>query len=204
MAVNNLQSQHQRRRAPFSPQPLQPLSCLRLFDKGRSDRYEMIPPCTFLIYTSVTIHYVESFLCGIFKNNVSKTDLLRSAVWSLALFWILPPTPNPPRTSAEDGVSIYSPRSRCISHCCYQKRPQGGSTSRSALLLAKLIFIFSWSRVDFRCCACFRFTGTWFNYIENCIYSFSGLPQGGSFRVFGRLLCVIQEVLLDYLSDNTL
>ena len=115
-----------------------------------------------------------------------------------------PPTPNPPRTSAEDGVSIYSPRSRCISHCCYQKRPQGGSTSRSALLLAKLIFIFSWSRVDFRCCACFRFTGTWFNYIENCIYSFSGLPQGGSFRVFGRLLCVIQEVLLDYLSDNTL
>ena len=105
VAVNNLQSQHQRRRAPFSPQPLQPLSFLRLFDKGRSDRYEMIPPCTFLIYTSVTIHYVESFSCGIFKNNVSKTDLLRSAVWSLALFWIVPPTPNPPRTSAEDGVS---------------------------------------------------------------------------------------------------
>ena len=56
VAVNNLQSQHQRRRAPFSPQPLQPLSFLRLFDKGRYDRYEMIPPCTFLIYTSVTIH----------------------------------------------------------------------------------------------------------------------------------------------------
>ena len=92
VAVNNLQSQHQRRRAPFSPQPLQPLSCLRLFDKGRSDRYELIPPCTFLIYTSVTIHDVESLSCDIFKNNVSKTDLLRSAVWSLALFWIFPPT----------------------------------------------------------------------------------------------------------------
>ena len=77
-------------------------------------------------------------------------------------------------------------------------------TLRSFVLLAKLIFIFSWSRVDFRCCACFRFTGTWFNYIENCICSFSGLFQVGSFRVFGRLLGVIQEVLLDYLSDNTL
>ena len=39
-----------------------------------------------------TFHDVESFSCDIFKNNVSKTDLLRSAVWSLALFWIFPPT----------------------------------------------------------------------------------------------------------------
>ena len=145
--------------------------------------------------------------------------ILLKTVWVKLIFWDGPcghwpcseSSPSPPRASAEDGCVFLQPSVlvpvKCrsaVSHCCYQKRPQGGSTSRSAVLLAKLILIFSWTRVDFRCCACFRFTGTWFSYIENCIYSLSGLSQVGSFSVFGRLLCVIQEVLLDYLPDNTL
>ena len=99
---------------PFSPLPLQPLSFFRLFDKGRSDRYDLISPCIFflkIIYISVIFHKAESFSCDIFKNSVSKAELLRSALWSSALFWI-PPTPTHRGHQLGRGVSSCSPEGR--------------------------------------------------------------------------------------------
>ena len=210
MAVSNLQPQHQCRRAPFSAQPLQPLSFLRLFDKGCSDLYELIPPCTFLSYISVHFTMLKAFHVIFLKT-----------MWVKLIFWDGPcghwpcseSSPSPPRASAEDGCVFLQPSVlepvKCQSAVFPLLLPKEATwgqliTLCCFVLWAKLIFIFSWSRVDFRCCACFRFTGTWFNYIETCISSFSGLSQIGSFSVFGRLLRVIQEVLLDYLPDNTL
>ena len=149
VAVNNVQPQHQCRRAPFSPQPLQPLSFLRLFDKGCSDLYELIPPCTFLSYISVHFTMLKAFHVIFLKT-----------MWVKLIFWDGPcghwpcseSSPSPPRASAEDGCVFLQPSVlepvKCQSAVFPLLLPKAATwgqhiTLRCFVLLAKLIFIFS-------------------------------------------------------------
>ena len=213
-SVNDFQSQPQRRRPPF----LHYLSSRYRFSGFLTKAVLTVMTWYLLaffkkfIYSSVIFHEAESFSCDILKNNVSKADLLRSALWSSALFWIPPRQPTEDISWGEVSLPAAPRAGECevppaVSPLLLPKvatRRQHTFMSRGFVLLAKLVFIFSWSRVDFRCFVCFGFAGTWLSYTENCIFSFSGLSQVGSFRLFGRHLRVIQEVLLDYLSDNKL
>ena len=135
VAVNNFQSQPQHRRSPF----LHNLTSRYRFSGFLTKAVLTVMTWYLLaffkkfIYSSVIFHEAVSFACDILKNNVSKADLLRSALWSSALFWMFPP--NPPRTSAGERCLFLQPLGpvnvKCrlqFPRCCYQKWPQGGST----------------------------------------------------------------------------
>ena len=187
MAFNNSHSQHQYRRIAFLHNLSRLIVC-RLLDKGHSDWCELIHLTVALICISITFHDIESFSCDIFKHSASKTVLSKLASSSSALFRIL--FPGPTRDIYWLVCFSYSPsglvKIKCPSAWVFLLLLPKAATRRQHFFMchcfdcfvwANLIFIFCWSRLDFRCCVCFRFTGTWSVIHRPISILFGGFPM---------------------------